>query len=302
MSSSSHDVRERRRERLELAVDAADADPPLLPQHVGAEQAQHDEQRERVPQRQARAQRQHRHGAAAPDHELIALAAPRADQRLGSGAIELAPQPLHVDVDDVRQRIVVLVPDVLGDVRAADDVARAADEVFEEGVFLGGEQHVGVADAHLAAARVDRERADRQPLGQQRLPPAADERAQPREQLAEVERLHQVVVGAAVQPFDARLHGVARGHHEDRHRAARFADRAADGEAVAHRQHDVEDHRVVVGGADLEDGGVAVAGDVHGVGLLAQPFGQHMSCGVVRLRPAGRASQKLWERPITTAA
>ena len=110
-----------------------------------------------------------------------------------------------------------------------------------------------VADAHLAAARVDRQRPDRQPLGQQRLAPAADQRAQPREQLAEIERLDEVVVGAAVQPFDARLHGVARGQHQDRHGAARLANRAADGEAVAPRQHDVEDHRVVVGGADLED-------------------------------------------------
>ena len=49
--------------------------------------------------------------------QLIAFAAARADQRLAiAGSIELAPQPLHVDVDDVRQRIVVLVPDVLGDV------------------------------------------------------------------------------------------------------------------------------------------------------------------------------------------
>ena len=59
-SSSCITLVERGGERLELAIDAADADPPLLPQHVGAEQAQHDEQRERVPQRQPRPQRQRR--------------------------------------------------------------------------------------------------------------------------------------------------------------------------------------------------------------------------------------------------
>ena len=60
------DIRQCGRERFELAVHATDANPALLPQHVGAEQAQHDEQRERVPQREARAQRQHPHDAAAP--------------------------------------------------------------------------------------------------------------------------------------------------------------------------------------------------------------------------------------------
>ena len=56
------------------------------------------------------------------------------------------------------------------------------------------------------------------PLRQQRLVTAADQRAQPGEQLAEVERLDQVIVGAAVEPFDARLDRVARGQHQDRAR------------------------------------------------------------------------------------
>jgi len=129
------------------------------------------------------------------------------------------------------------------------------------------------------AAAINRERADGQPLRQQRLPPAADKRPQTREELAEIERLHEIIVGAAVEAFDPRLDRVASGHHEDGHGAARLANRAADGEAVAPGQHDVEDQRVVVGGAGLEDRGVAVAGDVHGVRLLAQPLGQHVGRG-----------------------
>jgi len=57
-------VGERCRERIELAIDAPQADPPLLPQHVCGEQAQRDEQRQRVGQRQARAHRQQRHECA----------------------------------------------------------------------------------------------------------------------------------------------------------------------------------------------------------------------------------------------
>src|SRR6185369_8718002 len=139
----------------------------------------------------------------AANHQLIPLAAPRPDQRVRARAIELAAQPLDVDIDDVGDRIVVLVPHVLGDVGAADDVAGAPDEVLEQRVLLGGEQDVEIAYADLPGARVDRQRPDRQALGQQRLPPASDQRPEPRQQLAEIEWLHQVVVGAAVEPFDA---------------------------------------------------------------------------------------------------
>src|SRR6185295_12249408 len=64
--------------------------------------------------------------------ELITFAPPRPNQRVRSGPIELPAQPLHVDVDNVRQRIMMLVPHVLGNVRAADDIAGVADEVFEQ--------------------------------------------------------------------------------------------------------------------------------------------------------------------------
>jgi len=50
-------------------------------------------------------------------------------------------------------------------------------------------------------------------------------------------------------------------------------------EAVPLGQHHVEDHRVVVGGPGLKHGGIAVARHVHGVALLAQPLGQHVSGG-----------------------
>ena len=61
-----HDVDQRRRERFQFAIDAAKANPPLLPQDVGAEQAQHDQQRDRVPQRESRAQGQRPHDASVP--------------------------------------------------------------------------------------------------------------------------------------------------------------------------------------------------------------------------------------------
>ena len=140
-----------------------------------------------------------------------------------------------------------------------------------------------VASQHLdaAAARVERQGADDQAFGKERLAATPDQRAQPGEQFAEVERLDQVVVGAAIESGDARLDGVARRHHQDGHGASRLADGAAHGEAVLAGKHHVKDDRVVVGGGDLEDGRVAVGGQVDGVRLLAKPLREQV--GGVRL-------------------
>ena len=100
---------------------------------------------------------------------------------------------------------------------------------------------------------------------------AAHERAQPRQQLAEVERLGQVVVGADVEAADAVADLAARGEHEDRRPAVALAQRAADLEAVAAREHHVEDDGVVLPHRGLHERGVAVAGHVDRVALVAQP-------------------------------
>ena len=110
-----HQVGERCGRSRELTIDACEADASLLPQNHCAAERQHDQQCHRVPRRS---------GVPAARAALMRCrSAPRADslRRGGSGSatrsrsIELAAQPLHIDVDDVRKRIVVFVPDVLGD-------------------------------------------------------------------------------------------------------------------------------------------------------------------------------------------
>ena len=100
--------------------------------------------------------------------------------------------------------------------------------------------------------------------------------AQARIQLADVERLGQVVVGAAVEPLDPGFDAVPGGQHQHRHLGAARPEALADLQAVDERQHDVEDHRVVVGDGDELDDVPAIACDVHGVGLLAQALRQHL--------------------------
>jgi hypothetical protein len=161
---------------------------------------------------------------------------------------------------------------VLGDVGAPDHLAGAAREVFEQRVLTAGQQHFSAAAEHAPRRRVDFDRADGDPLGRQRAALAARQGAQPRQQLAEVERLGQVVVGARVEPGDARFDGITRRQHEDRHVGARRAQLAAHRQAVAARQHDVEDDGVVVVLLALLRRGDAVGRNVDGIRVFAKPF------------------------------
>ncbi len=72
---------------------------------------------------------------------------------------------------------------------------------------------------------------------------AAHQRAQPRRQFVQVDRLDHVVVGADVEPADAVGHRVARGQHQHRQRHAGAAHGCQHVHAVLQRQAQVEHRR-----------------------------------------------------------
>ena len=128
---------------------------------------------------------------------------------------------------------------------------------------------IGAVAAHdLVRVRVQRQVGDDERRAAARRA-AAQERAQPGEQLLALERLDEVVVGAGVEALDARLDRVARGEHEDRH-VVGGAQAPRDLDAVELRQPEVEDHEVGVVGRGLVERGLAVAGDAHVVAVQPQ--------------------------------
>ena len=96
----------------------------------------------------------------------------------------------------------MLVPDVFRDIGPADDVAGTARQVFEQRVFLRGQRNFRSAHVRTTAPGVDDERAGDQPIGKHRLAATADHRTEPGQQLAEVVWFDEVIVGAAIEPFD----------------------------------------------------------------------------------------------------
>jgi len=100
---------------------------------------------------------------------------------------------------------------------------------------------------------------------------AADQRPHASQQLAERERLDEIVVGTHVQPLDPVGDRVARRQHQHWRPATARPQAAADLEAVDARQHHVEDDRVVVVLGGQVQPLVTVEGNVDRVALLLHP-------------------------------
>ena len=120
------------------------------------------------------------------------------------------------------------------------------DQRLEHGEFAGGEHVHFVALLQLAGGQRQLVLAEAHRLvlagrgarHHRRL--AAQHGLDPRQQLARVERLGQVVVGAAFQALDAAGFVTLGGEHDDRHLVVRLAQATAGGQAVLAGQHEVE--------------------------------------------------------------
>ena len=122
---------------------------------------------------------------------------------------------------------------------------------------------VRVAGSRLRSATVER----RRPGGRA----APQQGADARQQLGEFERLGEIVVGTEVEAGDLVGHSGARGQQQNRHGVAARAQLAHDVQAIAPRQHHVEDHHVVARRQGLAQAGHAVVRDVDLVVLGFEP-------------------------------
>jgi hypothetical protein len=131
---------------------------------------------------------------------------------------------------------------------------------------------------------------------------AAQQRAQARQQLGQLEGLDHVVVGAQVQALHAVVQRVARGEDQHRHVLA--------GHLAAQAPRELQ--AVHVGQADVDDGGVEHLGAQHFLGPLAaaDPVDRIAGVGQPQLDAAGHhhvvfdqaAWRRVWQmRPLRQA-
>ena len=118
--------------------------------------------------------------------------------------------------------------------------------------FAVGEMQNLVAAAQFVARIVEYERTEAHLLGRRcgrGLGPAQNAR-DPQRQLARLERLGDVIVGADLEAADAAFLFRPRGQHEDGH-ARGFADRFDEIEAAFARHHHVEDQKIEAQAGEL---------------------------------------------------
>ena len=101
------------------------------------------------------------------------------------------------------------------ELRLGQELARPLEEGFEQRPFARRQRDGAAILADAAGGKIDIERAqgdDRVRVA--RIAPR--HRSDARRKLGEVEGLHQIVVGAGVQPLDPVRHLVERGQDDDR--------------------------------------------------------------------------------------
>ena len=152
----------------------------------------------------------------------VAGAADVLDLRVAAGLeLELAAQIADVRVDAAVVGHELAAERLLGQRLARDDLAGRAHQQLEHAEFRAGQRHGCAGDAHLVHAGVQGDRSDLETscdAPRRAAARAAQYRANARHQLARIERLAEIVVGAELQADDAVDVVAARGQHQHRRR------------------------------------------------------------------------------------
>jgi hypothetical protein len=141
--------------------------------------------------------------------------ADRLDQPVASALVNLPSKAPDVDLDDVRLRREVRVPEGIDEAVPREDLAGMSREELEERELARGEVDLAGGTPDAEGCRVELKVADLDP-GRSLLEPAPTECPDPCAELVHAEWLGKVVVGAAIETGDAILNVVEGGEHEDR--------------------------------------------------------------------------------------
>ena len=177
----------------------------------------------------------------------VPRAADGLDQPISPATIELSTQAADVDLDDIRPRDRVGAPQRGDQVLLREDLTGVTREELEKGELACGQPNWVTVALDAERRRVDHKITDPD-QGGAAFSPTASQRADPRFQLGDRERLGQVVVGAFIQPRHTILDARQRGQHQDRCGESVLAQLSADIETGHAVKDHVEDDETVWGG------------------------------------------------------
>src|SRR5208282_3804209 len=191
-------------------------------------------------------------------------------QRLREAFIDLGAQPRNVDVNHIRLRIEMVVPDVLQKHGAGDDLARMPHQIFEQAEFARLQLELLPGAADLVRKAIELEIADAIDGLLAAIAAPARQRLDTRQQLRKCVRLCQIIVTAGAQALDAVVDLAERGEDEHRRFDGLTAQGADDGKPIALRQHAIDDQHVVLTVERKRQAFLAIGGLVGDMADLAE--------------------------------
>src|ERR1700751_5793257 len=129
--------------------------------------------------------------------------------------IDLLPKTLYIYLDKTGKRIVLFVPDALGNLFAPHHLFGFTSQTFQECIFLGGQFDQALISSYLMGPCINLEVVNFQYWIQQ-SGRAAEQRTNASHQFVEMERLREVIVGASIQSLNAVGDVIQSGEHEYR--------------------------------------------------------------------------------------
>src|SRR6266545_3800755 len=173
--------------------------------------------------------------------EPIPDAADRSDRCRAAAEAQFLAQIVDVHVHDVRFGIELVIPHRFGDARPRYRAPGVTHQKLQERELARREIYDTIVLRDPARQRIERDASDFErgvfvsQLG------TADEGMHARQQLGQIEGLRDIIIGAAFEPAHARLELIFRREQQHRRRDAAFAQLGDDAEAVAPRQHHIQD-------------------------------------------------------------
>jgi hypothetical protein len=129
--------------------------------------------------------------------------------------IKFAPQSSDEHLDDVAVALEVLFVQVLGEIGLRDDLTGFEHQMLQQPVFERGQFDGRLRDGDGLRAGVEHDRAAAQ-LGARPTTAAAQQSLQTRQELFDMKRLAEVIVGTGLQALHFVLPVIARGQHQNR--------------------------------------------------------------------------------------
>ena len=195
------------------------------------------------------------------------------DQARFAARFQFLAQVADVDLDDLGLADEIVAPHPLEDDSAIQDLIRMLQEEAEQLVLGRGEDHATAAAPAFPHRGVQPQVREAQlPAVAGRLAPQLD--PDPREQLFEGERLHDIVVRTVLQTGDPVQHGIPGREDQDWEIGVRGTEPAADLEPVELWQQHVQHDEVRPGLERRRKRLLAVGGGGHDVALQRQTAAQ----------------------------